>query len=189
MTPLYLLRHGPTEALAEGAPLGRKDLPLTPEGRAQWPKVKEALLALGLARVLTSDLRRAREHALDLGLPCLTLPALGEQAFGAWEGLPWDRNPGARAFFEDPARGVPPGGESFLDCAARAVPALLGALAGSGPTLVLAHGGPLRAILAHFTGLPQARALDLAWRPYGLTRLDVYARDRGVLQFHNRSLA
>ncbi|BDU70880.1 histidine phosphatase family protein [Mesoterricola silvestris] len=186
MMPLYLLRHGPTEASAKGAPLGRLDLPVAPEGQARWPRVREELLALGIGRVLTSDLGRARDHALDLGLPCLVLPGLSEQAFGEWEARPWDQVEGAEAFFRDPARGVPPGGESFLACGARALLALQGALEGEGATLVLAHGGPLRAILAHYIGLPATRALDLSWQPFGLTRVDVYAPDRGALRFHNR---
>jgi broad specificity phosphatase PhoE len=189
MMPLYLLRHGPTEASAKGAPLGRLDLPVTPEGRALWSAVKEELLGLGIRRVLTSDLARARDHALDLGLPCLVLPGLAEQAFGAWDGLPWEENPGAEAFFQDPLRCAPPGGESFQQCAERALLTFRGALDGDQPTLVLAHGGPLRAILAHYIGLPPVRALDLAWQPFGLTRVDAYAPDRGVLRFHNRVAA
>lgn len=188
MMPLYLLRHGPTEAFGKGAPLGRLDLPVTDEGQALWPRVKEELLSLGIKRVLTSDLTRARNHALDLGLPCLVLPGLSEQAFGAWEGLPWDENPDAEGFFKEPARSAPPGGESFLACAQRAVPAFQGALEGTQSTLVLAHGGSLRAILAHYIGLAPVRALDLAWQPFGLTRVDAYAPDRGVLRFHNRAL-
>jgi alpha-ribazole phosphatase len=188
MMPLYLLRHGPTDAFRQGAPLGRKDLPVNAEGQARWKAVKAELLALGLARVLTSNLARARDHALDLGLPCLALPGLAEQAFGAWEGLPWAENGQAEDFFRDPARTAPPGGESFLDCASRSLLALRGALNGDQPTLVLAHGGPLRAILAHYIGLPPVRALDLAWQPFGLTRVEVYAPDRAVLRFHNRSL-
>jgi len=186
--PLFLMRHGPTEAFAKGAPLGRLDLPVTDEGQGQWPRVKEALLALGIRRVLTSDLCRARLHALDLGLPCLVLPGLSEQAFGAWEGVAWEGNLDAADFFKDPVRAVPPGGESFLDCANRALLALQSALDGDQSTLILAHGGPLRAILAHYIGLPPVRALDLSWQPYGLTRVDTYAADRGVLRFHNQAL-
>lgn len=189
MTPLYLLRHGPTAASQAGAPLGRLDLPVLPEGEALWPRVKEELLNLGIQRVLTSDLQRARNHALDLGLPCLVLPDLGEQAFGAWDGLPWDQVVGAEAFFANPALAAPPGGESFARCASRSLLALQGALEGEQSTLVLAHGGSLRAILAHFLGLPLERALDLAWQPYGLTKLEVYAPNRAVLRFHNRALA
>jgi broad specificity phosphatase PhoE len=188
MTPLFLLRHGPTVASQGGAPLGRKDEPVTAEGEVLWPLVKGELLALGLQRVLTSDLRRARLHALDLGLPSLVLPDLGEQAFGEWEGVPWDQIQGADAFFANPALATPPGGESFARCASRALLAVQGALEGEQSTLILAHGGSLRAILAHFLGLPLERALDLAWQPFGLTKLEVYAPNRAVLRFHNRSL-
>ena len=54
--------------------------------------------------------------------------------------------------------------------------------------LVLADGGSLRAILAHFLGLPLERALDLAWQPYGLTALEVFGPNRGLLRYHNRVL-
>ena len=185
MRPLYLLRHGPTEASLKGAPLGRLDLPVVPAGQTRWVEVKARLLALGLDRVLTSDLARARDHALDLGLPSLILPGLAEQDFGRWDGLPWSENPESEAFFRDPAGGTPPGGESFLHCGQRALQAFRSAPAEEGVTLVLAHGGPLRAILAHLLGMPPRRALDLGWQPFGLTRVDLVDLDRGVLRFHN----
>jgi len=188
MTPLFLLRHGPTAASQSGAPLGRADHPVISEAESLWPRVKQELLALGIQRVLTSDLQRARLHALDLGLPCLVLPDLGEQAFGEWEGVPWDQVQGADAFFANPALATPPGGESFARCASRSLLALQSAMEGEQSTLVLAHGGSLRAILAHFLGLPLERALDLAWQPFGLTKLEVYAPNRAVLRFHNRPL-
>ena len=189
MTTLWLLRHGPTDAGQRGAPLGRLDLPVNPAGQALWPRVKEELLGLGPGRVLCSNLARAREHARGLGLPCRVLPDLAEQAFGAWDGVPWAEIKGAEAFFRDPVRGTPPGGgESFLRCADRARSAIEATWEADTDTLVLAHGGPLRAILAHFLGLPLDRALDLAWQPYGLSRLEVYAHGRGILRFHNRPL-
>lgn len=188
MTVLYLLRHGPTEAGLRGAPLGRLDLPVTDSGQARWPQVRAELLGLGLERVLTSDLRRARDHAQALGLPCRVEPALAEQAFGAWDGVPWAQVQDSQAFFADPVHAKPPQGESFAQCAERVLEALP-ALLEAGPTLVLAHGGPCRILLAHYLGLPLARALDLAWQPFGLTRLDRYGPDRATLVFHNRGLS
>ncbi len=188
MTPLFLLRHGPTEASQAGAPLGRLDLPVTPEGQTLWPRVKQELLDLGIQRVLTSDLTRARAHALDLGLPILILPDLGEQAFGEWEGIPWSEIQNVGTFFNEPVKSTPPGGESFAHCASRTLMALQGALDGEQSTLVLAHGGSLRAILAHFLGLPLERALDLAWQPFGLTALEVFGSNRGLLRFHNKTM-
>ena len=188
MSRLYLLRHGPTDAGLRGAPLGRMDLPVTEAGQALWPQVKEELLALGLQRVLTSDLLRARCHGQDMGLPCQVCPTLGEQAFGAWDGRPWATIQGAEAFFEDPVHVAPPGGESFAQCASRVLGGLSSELEDPLPTLILAHGGPLRALLSHLLGLPLERALDLAWQPFGLSRVDLYAGARGVLQFHNQGL-
>jgi broad specificity phosphatase PhoE len=189
MTPLFLLRHGPTDAGQRGAPLGRLNLPVNPQGQALWPRVKAELLGLGLQRVLTSNLGRARDHARDLGLDCRVLPDLAEQHFGSWDGVPWAEIRGAEAFFKDPVRGVPAGGgESFFRCADRARAAIQGTWDPGVATLVLAHGGTLRAILAHFMGLPLDRALDLAWQPFGLTRLEVYSSQRAVLCFHNRAL-
>jgi broad specificity phosphatase PhoE len=189
MTTLYLMRHGPTDAGLRGAPLGRLNLPVNEAGQALWPRVKEELLGLGIQRVLTSHLARARDHARDLDLPCRVLPDLAEQAFGAWDGVPWAEIKGAEAFFRDPVMSTPPGeGESFFRCAGRARAAIEGTWEGDVVTLVLAHGGTLRAILAHFLGLPLDRALDLAWQPFGLSKLEVYQRGRGVLCFHNRSL-
>jgi broad specificity phosphatase PhoE len=165
------------------------DLPVTAEGQLQWPRVKQEVLGLGIQRVLTSDLIRAKLHALDLGLPVLILPDLGEQSFGEWEGIPWSEIQNVGSFFGDPVKSVPPGGESFARCASRALMALQGAIDGEQSTLVLAHGGSLRAILAHFLGLPLERALDLAWQPYGLTALEVFGPNRALLRYHNRLLS
>ena len=188
MNTLYLLRHGPTEAGRLGAPLGQLDWPVNPAGLALWPGVKADLLTLGLQRVLSSELGRARVHAQDLGLPCQLLPGLGEQDFGAWDGRPWGQIDDSEGFFADPVHQAPPAGESFAQCAHRTLAQLPVLLAGPFPVLVLAHAGPLRALLAHFLGLPLERALDLAWQPYGLTRLELYDEQRGALAFHNQAL-
>lgn len=183
MSPLWLLRHGPLAHA--GAPIGWRDDPPGPEAERRWPAVREAALRLGAARVLSSDLARARIPAADLGLPHDALRDLREQGFGRWEGVPWADNPAAAPIYADPLRAEPPEGESFAACAARAVAAAAAAL-DDRPTLILAHAGSLRAILAAWIGLPLERAVDLAWDPYGLSRVDRYAAGRGVLRWHNR---
>lgn len=185
MTPLCLLRHGPLAA--GGAPVGWRDDPPGPEAESRWPAVQRQLAGLGIQRVLSSDLQRCWRPAERLGLPHERLRALREQSFGAWEGIPWSENDAATAIYADPLATVPPGGESFAACAARAIAATVAAL-DQRPTLILAHAGSLRAILAGWLGLPMARALDLAWEPYGLSCLDCYDIGRGVLRFHNRVL-
>lgn len=189
MTTLYLLRHGPTAASASGAPLGHLDWPVSTEGETRWPEVRAALTVLGLHRVVCSSLQRSRLHAQDLDLPCLILDDLREQSFGAWDGIPWVGLgiDATAAFFSDPVGTSPPGGESFARCAHRAIAAMDELLTpGGSPVLVLAHGGPLRAILAHLIGLPLERAVDLDWKPFGLSQIDIYAPHRGVLRFHNQ---
>jgi alpha-ribazole phosphatase len=173
--------------------LGRLDLPVSADGESLWPSVKSQLLQLGAQRVFTSPLRRAHQHASELGLPLTVLEGLAEQSFGAWEGQPWeaiatDDAVSTNAFFANPVLATPPGGESFARCASRAIQALQGALEGESSTLVIAHGGSLRAVLAHFLGLPLDRALDLAWQPFGLTKLEVYGPNKALLRFHNRPL-
>jgi broad specificity phosphatase PhoE len=141
--------------------------------------------------VLCSTLQRSWRHAQDLGLPCLRLADLREQAFGDWDGRPWAELDGAAtaAFFSDPLNAVPPGGESFAHCARRTLAAVETFLnPDEPPTLILAHGGPLRVILAHLLGLPLERAVDVDWKPFGLSRIDVYAPQRGLLRFHNQAL-
>lgn len=183
MSPLWLLRHGRLDAA--GAPIGWRDDPPGAAAVAAWPQVRAAVLALGAVRVISSDLRRTREPAADLGLPHAILPGLREQSFGAWEGLPWQENQDAAGFLADPVQVGPPGGESFSACAARAEAALADAL-DDRPTLVLAHAGSLRAILGAWLGLDLARRLDLAWDYDGLSRVDRYGPGRAVLRFHNR---
>lgn len=183
MSPLYLLRPGPLAV--SGAPVGWRDDPPSDEAQRRWPAVKNHLLGLGLARVLSSDLARARVPAADLGLPHDELRALREQSFGQWEGLPWSDNADAAYIYADPITAIPPGGEAFKTCAARSIAAAVMAL-DERPTLILAHAGSLRAILAAWIGLPIPRALDLAWDPYGLSCLDRYDVGRGVLRWHNR---
>jgi broad specificity phosphatase PhoE len=191
VSTLLLLRHGPTGAGRRGAPLGRLDLPVDPEGQALWPRVRADLLALAPEQVLGSPLARSREHALDLGLPCRILPGLAEQDFGVWDGRPWAELEDTSEFFADPVDSAPPGGESFRACARRARAALAEAteaLREGGCTLVLAHAGPLRALLAGCLGLPLERALDLAWDPFGLTRVERLPGDRCWLRYHNLRL-
>ncbi len=183
MSPLYLMRHGPLAA--SGAPIGWRDDQPGDEAVRRWPAVKEHLQTLGLARVISSDLARTRLPAANLGLPHDELRALREQSFGQWEGLPWSDNPDAAFIYADPITAVPPGGESFKTCAARAIASAVVVL-DDRSTLILAHAGSLRAILAAWIGLPIPRALDLAWDPYGLSCVDRYDVGRGVLRWHNR---
>ena len=186
---LLLLRHGPTNATTMGAPLGKLDLPVNSYGQTIWPQVRKELLELNIQQVITSNLCRARDHAIDLGIPYKVIAALNEQDFGAWDGLPWSSISGAQAFFTDPINNTPPNGESFRDCVNRVSLVIKTLSITNVSTLILAHSGSLRIILAYFLGIPIDRILDFSWQPYGLSKINIYDnQQRGILRYHNISL-
>ena len=131
------------------------------------------LAALGWARETlrgaeshwSSPALRCRQTCAALGLTPEWHAALWEQDFGAWE------QPGAAIPDLGPlpsgelARQRPPGGESFLDMAARVQPLLDRA---RGTVAIVAHAGTVRAALALAVG-PAALSFSVA--PLSLTIL------------------
>ncbi len=153
------LRHGESIANAEGWLAGRSDVPLTARGRAQARRVRDPLRDLPFARVLASDLQRAALTA-RIAVPHRAVrwcAGLRERALGRWEGRP-------RATLDDRERailtsdrGAPPGGESHADVVLR-LARTLAALDDGTDTLVVTHGGVIRAALQLMDGLPSQRA-------------------------------
>lgn len=148
----------------------------------------EAWVTSGLKRLLptqalwlASPAERARQtvKALTHSRP-MVLPALMEQDFGAWTGrshreLEAEDPEGYRAFWQDAANNVPPGGESFADQCRRTT-AAIEALAAehSGMDLIaVAHSGTIRAALTLALGLTPAAGLSFVIDPLSLTRLDL----------------
>lgn len=85
---IHLLRHGLTEANAEGRYIGRRDLPLSPEGLAGLLKLKEEYAYPGGVRFFTSPATRCRQTLEVLYPGCSPTPVEGLQEcdFGEWEG-------------------------------------------------------------------------------------------------------
>jgi broad specificity phosphatase PhoE len=163
---VYYVRHGLTDWNVQQRLQGRLDVPLNGEGRAQSACCGEILRDL-LARdghapadlgYVSSPLSRARETMevmrASLGLDAQGYdiePRLAEIAFGEWEGLTYDeilaRDSDVIARRESNKWGfLPPGGESYSQVAAR-VGAWYAAL--ERDTVVAAHGGTARALVAH----------------------------------------
>ncbi len=163
MTPLLLIRHGPTQWNLDRRIQGRADPSLAPKGRAAvaaWrlpPELPEGCVWL------TSPLARARETAALLHEkpasvePALIEPALIEMDWGAWEGRQLSdlRAEDGAAMAAAEARGLdfqPPGGESPRQVQDRLRP-LLGRLAATGkPTVAVTHKGVIRALYALASG-------------------------------------
>ena len=163
---LYYVRHGLTDWNVQQRLQGRHDVPLNNEGRAQSVRCGEILREL-FARdgrvadaldYVSSPLGRARE-TMELMRATLGLSpagygvaqALAEIAFGEWEGLTYedvlkrDKDVIARRESEKWAF-LPPGGESYAQVTQR----VRGWHATvDRDTVVAAHGGTGRALIAH----------------------------------------
>jgi alpha-ribazole phosphatase len=115
VTRVWLVRHGTTTA-PPGAAIGATDLPLSDEGLAQAGRVAADLARRPLARVLSSDLKRALSTADVIAarhnLVVEPTPALREIDFGAWEGRSladlWSEEPGVAKAWEEDIRSTPP---------------------------------------------------------------------------------
>ena len=195
MTPLVLIRHGPTDWNAAGRIQGHSDVPLSDAGRRAvrtWALPAEITGAVGDWDWLTSPLSRTRETA-EILLPAAaraTLrrePALIEMYWGTWEGqsLADIRRAGGAKIAAVEARGLdfcPPGGESPRQVQARLAPLLATLAARARPVVAVTHKGVIRAILAHAAGwdmvgrapakLRDACAHRFALEPDGTPRIE-----------------
>lgn len=168
-TTIDLLRHGEPVGGA-GRYRGHTDDPLSEAGWQQmWAAVD------GAPRwdlIVSSPLLRCHDFARQLaertGIPCEIAPDLCELHFGDWEGKSWqevqDSQPQqVQAFWRDPFRHPPPGGES-LQVFARRVRSGHAALwrrhAGKHMLYVI-HGGVIRVLLQEILAVPDHRLLSL----------------------------
>ena len=156
-TIVLLVRHGETDWNRERRIQGQSDPPLNDRGRRQAHALAERLGGTRLDAVYASDLLRARETAeilaARLGLPVVVDRELRELDFGSWEGHIVDelrkRDPA------DVGRWLATGepawqhGETHADLARRVRRAVarLAEIHRGGQILLVAHGGPVRALL------------------------------------------
>lgn len=133
MTKIFLLRHGQTPWNRDPRFRGRKDVPLSDEGRREAGAVADALAGESIAAVYASPLSRATETvrplAERLGQPVRPLPELIDMDFGEWEG--WSIGEAAErapelfaAWKATPERVTFPGGESLAAVQARTMTGL-----------------------------------------------------------------
>ncbi|RIJ77172.1 histidine phosphatase family protein [Nakamurella silvestris] len=158
MVVLHLIRHGQSTWNVEGRIQGQLSEPeLTDLGREQAAATAGAVAALGLARLLTSDLTRAVQTAEIIGAACHLDPIptslLREQDLGRLQGLTT-----AQAFadypdedYSDPDRLIGGYGESARDVHGRVAALLASPLVSEapGPVGLVTHGDTIRWALAH----------------------------------------
>lgn len=154
---------------------------LDAEGRAEARTLAVSMAKLPIAAIISSPRERARETvaplAERLGLTIAIEPRFDEIDFGAWTGRSFDSLhdvPAWRAWNEFRSTAAIPGGETMLSAQARAVAAALAVP--EGEVVIVTHGDIVKALLAHFLGIP----LDL------LRRMDIAPASRSVLRIYDR---
>jgi probable phosphoglycerate mutase len=172
--PIIFIRHGETDWNREERFQGQKDIPLNALGRGQAERNGRAvagILATREWRLVASPLGRTVETmqialaaAGRAGARFTTDPMLKEASFGEWEGLTLSEitlsQPDLAQQREMDKWGfVPPAGESYSMLAQR-VDGWVRTI--DAPTLVVGHGGVLRALLHLLAGLPSHDAPHLA---------------------------
>lgn len=169
---IHLIRHGETRAPADRC-VGHEDVGLSDEGRRSINQLADPRPDPPLDRLVSSDLVRARASSRILAeqwdVSVQTTDRLRELDFGRWTGRAWEtieaeEGKHLQAWMTDWVETAPPDGESFEALSDR----VLGWLAETreetaddATIVVVAHAGPIRALLCHALDLPLDRAFRL----------------------------
>jgi broad specificity phosphatase PhoE len=167
---VLIARHPQVAANLEGRFVGTGESPFTPLGKRQCAALAAHIAAWKPSSVHTSPRARARavaETAARLaGVDLVIDEDLAEIDFGAAEGLTYDEAVAAGVKI-DLLQGPPEArpfhdGETWRAFASRIANAAADIEAHGPRIAVVAHGGVVRALLAHWLGLPESAAWRLA---------------------------
>jgi alpha-ribazole phosphatase/probable phosphoglycerate mutase len=195
-TRIYLVRHGQVKGFEEKRYNGQGDVPLTPEGEAQFGLLRMRLQKKAIRAVYSSDLSRCQEGARLLarsfGLEPVPKAELRELHIGEWEGKTWQELQAAypqewQARLRDIVHYQVPGGESLLEMAERvrrAIREILAAHPGE-EVLVVAHGGVNRVVLLDAIGASLDRLFHIEQAFGCLNIIDYFADGNTVVQLLN----
>lgn len=191
-TRFFLIRHALVTPAARTILYGSMDVALCDQAL-----VEEAALYRWLAARLppgatwaTSPLSRTKATAAAIfaagyrPVPLAEEAGLEEQHLGDWQGIRHEElverltHP-AHPFWPHGGEEQPPGGEAFSAVVARVGPVLdrYASLCPGRDVVMVAHGGSIRAAIAHAMGLTPHQALLFSIRNLGLTRLVKHGND------------
>jgi broad specificity phosphatase PhoE len=191
-TRLFLVRHALVEPSARATMYGTMDVGLC-ELALRQEAASYRWLAARLprpARWIVTPLSRTRATAAAIfaagyaEAPLEVEPDLIEQRLGALQGLPHEefytrlRHP-PHPFWAIGVEERPDGGESFEDVIARVGPTIerLAAEHEGQDVVIVAHGGSIRAALAHAMGVGGLPVLAFSIKNLSLTRLEKIGPD------------
>ena len=171
MKQVYLIRHGCTEANEHWLYCGSTDLPLSDAGRAGLNQLRETMEypeTDGLQFYTTGLARTEETLKLIWGdVPHTAVPGLREMAFGSFEMRSYQQLQNTQEYRDwisgDNEKNRCPNGESGADMTERVLEAFHKLRCSSGDFLIVAHGGPIAAIMAHL--FPQEIRSRYQWQP------------------------
>lgn len=186
-TGFWLIRHALVESAARAVLYGQSDVHVCTLTMAQQAAAYAALAARlpRPARWFVTPLSRTTLTAEAIfrgGYPTAELtiePAFIEQNLGVWQGLPHADLPArlqrpAHPFWPLAGEELPPGGETIGAVTTRvgeALERLATAHAGE-DVVIVAHGGSIRAAVAHALDLHPDQALAFSVQNLSLTRIE-----------------
>ncbi len=171
MTRLVLVRHGQTAWNATHRLQGQADIGLSPEGMREATSIAPLVLDLDPQSAISSDLKRTRETAKLIGLNPVVVDELWREAnLGTWEGKAKSELDPADYRAWRAGRFDPPGAEPWQEFRER-ISRALATVPRAGTTVVVTHGGAIRAALSVLIGLEPDRILPVD--PGSLTVLEL----------------
>jgi broad specificity phosphatase PhoE len=190
---VFLIRHGETAWSRTGQHIGRTDVPLDDEGRAQARAVGDSLTGMRFDLALVSPLSRARETADLCGVSKAASESdidadLLEWDYGAWEGR---TTSDIRAELNDAEwtvwTGPIPQGESAEDVelrARRVLHRIAPQVDDGGRVALVAHGHFLRILTAAWLGRPARDARLWALSPATVSILGFEHEQHVILRWN-----
>ncbi|NCN26299.1 histidine phosphatase family protein [bacterium] len=157
--PFYYVRHGQTDANANGLTCGGDwDLPLNELGLSQASKLASKLLSFSpkIEEIRCSPMIRAKQTAETLNsllkAPMSIVEGLREWRVGDWEKLPWENVPNPFNTTEDPSNGETR--EAFEE---RVTNTISNELKNTTKTLLFVSHGAFAHALFTYLGIEQSR--------------------------------
>jgi len=190
---LYLLRHG--EIATPGILAGKTDVALSEKGQQQLWQATEQLP--DIAHCISSPLQRCQKFAIEFSeknnIPLQLSQNLQEMNFGDWDGKQYqhlwkltgkDEQTSIGDFWQNPWAFTPPNGEPMDDFVRRVDQWWQQWLSNSaqGNTLVVAHGGVIKHLLARVLNMPMPGTTHMSHIdvPYaGLIKITIYTDEQG----------
>ena len=173
MQRMVVVRHGETTGDVEGRYGGAYDDVLSATGEAQVRALSEALAGMGITRIFSSPLSRARQTAKGLGtavgVPVQVVAGLQERdQYGALTGMTKVaarvEHPDLVALVQDRLNTLP-GAESYAEFSARVRMAWADVVAVGEPcAAVVWHGGGMRVLFREILALGELQSIgDCCW--------------------------